>query len=106
MLEPRTNSIKDEVFLGKTSGKIIKQTDIPALIVPEGYVFKPMNSILMAIKSAVIKKEGVLEPLKTIKNDFKSSVDLLLVKTPFYKDADFNVDINLKGLLRNLRSAW
>ena len=35
ILEPRTNSIKDEVFLGKTSGKIVKQTNIPALIVPE-----------------------------------------------------------------------
>lgn len=99
VLEPRTNSIKDEVFLGKTSGKIIKQTDIPALIVPEGYAFRSINSILMAIKSAVIKKEGVLEPLKTIKNDFKSSINLLLVKTPFYKDTDFNVNSDLKSLV-------
>ncbi len=99
LLEPRTNSIKDEVFLGKTSGKIIKQTDIPALIVPEGYNFKPINSILMAIKSALIKKEGVLEPLKTVKNDFNSSINLLLVKTPFYKDTDFNVASDLKALV-------
>ena len=50
LVEPRTNSIKDDVFLGKTSGKIIKQTQIPALIVPEGYVFKPVNKVLMAVK--------------------------------------------------------
>jgi len=56
ILEPRTNSIKDEVYLGKTSGKIIKQTNIPALIVPEKYKFKPINSILMAIKSATKHK--------------------------------------------------
>ena len=37
LIEPRTNSVKDEVYLGKTSGKIIKQMDVPALIVPEGY---------------------------------------------------------------------
>ena len=30
LLEPRTNSIREEVYLGKTSGKIIKQTNIPA----------------------------------------------------------------------------
>ncbi|WP_452601153.1 universal stress protein [Pontimicrobium sp. MEBiC06410] len=102
VLEPRTNSIKDEVFLGKTSGKIIKQTDIPALIVPEGYGFKPINSILMAIKSAIIKKEGVLEPLDIIKKDFKSKINLLLVKTPFYKDNDFNVDNDLKALVETI----
>src|SRR5690606_31910458 len=64
LIEPRTNSIKEEVFLGKTSGKIIKRSDIPALIVPEATVFKPVSNILMAVKSAIIRKEGVLEPLK------------------------------------------
>ena len=34
VLEPRTNYIKEEVYIGNTSGKIIKQTQIPALIVP------------------------------------------------------------------------
>ena len=42
LIEPRTNSIREEVYLGKTSGKIIKQTNIPALIVPEGYTYKPI----------------------------------------------------------------
>src|SRR5690606_39667269 len=28
LIEPRTNSIKEEVFLGKTSGKIIKRSEI------------------------------------------------------------------------------
>ena len=39
ILEPRTNSVKDDVYLGKTSGKIIKRTQIPALIVPEGCTY-------------------------------------------------------------------
>jgi len=52
IIEPRTTSEKDEVFLGKTSGRIVKQTEIPALIVPEGSIFKPASSILMALKSA------------------------------------------------------
>ncbi len=102
LLEPRTNSIKDEVFLGKTSGKIIKQTSIPALIVPEGYVFKPIDNILMAIKSAVIKKEGAIRPLRAIKEDFKSTVNLLLVKTPYYNKGDFDVHNGLKTLVSNI----
>ncbi|WP_417557930.1 universal stress protein [Mesoflavibacter zeaxanthinifaciens] len=99
LLEPRTNSIKDEVYLGKTSGKIIKQTNIPALIVPEGFKYKPINSILMALKSATIKKEGVLNPLKAIKTQYKSVLNLLLVKTPFYNEGDFDVTEELKLLV-------
>ena len=70
LIEPRTNSVKDEVFLGNTSGKIIKQTQMPALIIPENYVFKPITRILLAVKSAILKKENSLKPLLDIKNKF------------------------------------
>ncbi len=99
LIEPRTNSLRSEVFLGKTSGKIIKQTQIPALIVPEGYLFKPVENILMAVKSAILKKEGVLSPLKSIKDDFKANIKLLLVKTPYYKEDDFDVNDELNSLV-------
>jgi len=99
ILEPRTNSIKDEVYLGKTSGKIIKQTNIPALIVPEGFVYKPVNSILLALKSAIIKREEALLPLKNIKNSFNAKIDLLLVKTPYYNTEDFNINSDLENII-------
>jgi len=101
ILEPRTNSIKDEVYLGKTSGKIIKQTQISALIVPEGYVYKPIEKILLALKSAIVKKEGVLYPLKAIKNQFKSVIDILLVKTQYHVEADFELNNELEGMVSN-----
>lgn len=102
ILEPRTNSIKDEVYLGKTSGKIIKQTQIPALIVPEGYVYKPIVKILLAVKSVMIKKDGVLKPLKAIKNQFKAVVNILLVKTPHHKEGDFDLNEELEGMITNI----
>lgn len=99
ILEPRTNSIKDEVYLGKTSGKVIKQTEIPSLIVPEGYQYKPISSILMAMKSATIKREGVLNPLKDIQQLSKAKIDLLLVKTPFHNAGDFDVNEELAAMV-------
>ncbi|MFI1770660.1 universal stress protein [Thalassobellus citreus] len=99
LVEPRTNSIKDEVFLGKTSGKIIKQTQIPALIVPEGYVFRPIKSVLLALKSAIIKKENALDQLIDIKNNFDAVVNLLLVKTMYYNDGDFEVAETLNNIV-------
>ena len=99
LLEPRTNSIKDEVFLGKTSGKIIKQTNIPALIVPENTVFKPFNKIMLALKSGIIKKENALYALESIQNKWKSFVHLLLVKTPDHKLEDLVLDANLNAIV-------
>lgn len=101
LLEPRTNSIKEEVFLGKTSGKIIKQTQIPALIVPEGCVYKPIVKMLVASKSVVIEKKNVLKPLQDIKHQFRAIVNLLLVKTANYKDGDFEVNSELKKMITN-----
>jgi nucleotide-binding universal stress UspA family protein len=102
LIEPRTNSIKDEVYLGKTSGKIVKQMDVPALIVPEGHKFSAPSNILMAIKSAIIKKDEALKPLKSIKDKFNASISLLLVKTPHYKEADFDVKKELKAIVGNI----
>ncbi|WP_299121529.1 universal stress protein [uncultured Winogradskyella sp.] len=99
ILEPRTNSVKDEVYLGQTSGKIVKQTQIPALVVPEGYVYKPIGKILLAIKSAIVKKERVLYPLSAIKNQFKAVVNLLLVKTAYHVEEDFELNEELKSIV-------
>ena len=102
LVEPRTNSIKEEEYLGKTSGKIIKQTNVPALIVPEGHKFTSPKNILMAVKSAIIKKENVLDLLKNIKDNFKANVDLLLVKTPYHNDGDFDLKPELLGLVNKI----
>jgi len=99
LVEPKTNSVKDEDYLGKTSGKIIKRMQVPALIVPEGFVFKPISKILMALKSAIIKKEEALIPLKMIKTQFDAIVDLLLVKTTYYNEGDFEVSDELDSLV-------
>lgn len=101
VLEPRTNSVKEEVYLGKTSGKIIKQTQIPALIVPECYEYKPIVKILMAVKSVLFKKENALRPLTDIKNQYKAILNLLLVETPHYKKGDLDVSEELSKLITN-----
>lgn len=99
---PRSNSIKEEVFLGNTSGSIVKQTEIPVLVVPEGYTFKPLQTALTAFKSGVLQKEGMLTPLEEIKRVFNTSVNLLLVKTPDYKEEDLVLDDALKAVQNTL----
>ena len=91
----RSNSIKEEIFLGKTAGKLVKQTEIPVLTIPEGYKFSPINNILMAFKSGVVKSKTALRPLHIFVDKFKSKVHFLLVKTPNYREEDLVIDKNL-----------
>jgi len=70
--------------------------------VPEGYTFNPVTHILMAVKSAIIRRDNVLITLKSIKNNFKTIVGLLLVKTPNYNEGDFEVNKELSELVDNV----
>ncbi len=98
ILAPRSNDIKEELYLGNTSGRIIKRTDIPTLIVPKGYQYSPYKTILTAFASGVLKKKKVLDPLITIKKHFNSGVNLLLVKNPGYKETDLKVNTALMDI--------
>jgi len=78
----KLSTSNSSVYLGEVVGGIVKQTEIPMLIVPKGYVFKPINTILLGLRSGLIKKIGVLDPLKDIVALFKAKVNLLHVITP------------------------
>jgi nucleotide-binding universal stress UspA family protein len=95
IMAPRSNDIREELYLGSASGRIIKKTNIPALIVPKGTAFKPFKNILTAFGSGVLKKSRALEPLLVIKKKFNSKVNLLLVKNPGYTEADLKINTGL-----------
>lgn len=82
ILAPRSTSIKEEVFLGKTTGKLVKQTEIPALIVPKGAIFSKPDRILMAFKNGDFSYKKMLSPLKFFVEQFGSDVHALHVQTP------------------------
>lgn len=75
-------TLDSSIYLGEIVGGIVKQTELPILIIPKGYIFKPINTILLGIRSGLIKKLGVLNPLEDIATLFKSKVNLLHVITP------------------------
>lgn len=102
IMAPRSNDIKEELFLGNTSGRIIKKTDIPTLIVPKGTVFKSFKTVLTAFKSGVLKKKRILNPLISVQEKFSAKVNLLLVKTPGYANDDLKVNTALMDISSNL----
>lgn len=82
VLSPRSNSIREEVYLGNTSGKLVKKTNIPVLIVPEGAVFQQPKTILMAFKNGSFEDKETLVPLKQFIKNFGTELHLLHVETP------------------------
>ena len=98
----KSNSIKEGLFLGRTAGSLVKQTNLAILAVPESYKYAPISRILMAFKSGVVKSKTVLKPLQFIVDRFKVEVHLLLVKTPNYKEEDLILDKGLETLQNTL----
>ncbi|HET7361022.1 MAG TPA: universal stress protein [Salinimicrobium sp.] len=82
VLAPRSNSISEEVYLGHTSGKLLKGTNIPILVVPEGMKFEKPKTMLMAFKNGSFSPDKVLDPVREFINNFGTKVNVLHVKTP------------------------
>ncbi len=102
IIAPRSNDIQEELYLGNTSGSIVKKTDIPTLIIPKGTVFKPVKKVLTAFGSGILKKSRVLNPLVSIKNKFEARINLLLVKRPGYSEEDLKINTALMDISSQL----
>lgn len=102
IIAPRSNAIEEELYLGNTTGRIVKQTNIATLIVPKGTVFKPIKNIMTAFGSGILKRNRILNPLVAIKDKFRSGITLLLVKRPGYSEEDLQVNTALLDLSQQL----
>ena len=98
----RCQDAQEELFLGNTTGRIVKQTDIPTLIVPRGSVYTHFKNILTAIRSGILEKEELIAPLHVIKEKFGANVNLLLVKTPGHTEDDLKIDPALDSIISGL----
>ncbi len=98
VLSPRSNSIKEEVYLGKTSGKLLKHTNFPILVVPEGAKFQKPKTMLMAFKNGNFEHDDLLEAVRQFKQSFGMEVNVLHVETPDSTEEMKNVTDNLKAL--------
>ncbi|MBX2826742.1 MAG: universal stress protein [Flavobacteriaceae bacterium] len=98
MVSPQSIEIEDEVYLGPITGKLVKQTDIPMLVIPKNYIFRKIETILLAFKRGHFEKEGVLDPLKDLAHSFSSKINLLQVKTPDMANEASSIDAHLQAI--------
>lgn len=55
-----------DLFLGSVSGKLIRQTNIPVLIIPSKARFVPIKNVLLAVKNLKASNKSMLRPLRKL----------------------------------------
>ncbi len=104
VLSPQYADIKDPYFLGEISGSIVKKMNFPVLIIPDNYEFKPINRILMAVKSGVVRKPNALTPVKKLLKAFSAEMRLLQVKTSTFLPEDTQFQKELGEITSSYKS--
>jgi len=105
---PQSVEIDDKVYLGTITAKLLKQTEIPLLIVPKNYLFRKFASILVAFKNGHFEKENVLLPIYDMVSIFNSKINLLQVITPETIEAQLKIDqelLDIKSTLTTTKNA-
>ena len=87
-----------EVFLGPVSGGLVKQTEIPILIIPNNYEINEIKKILFTLKSMVIKDSNQLFPLKFFIRKFNAQLQILQIRTPDTTPEDLEISNKIKKL--------
>ena len=106
IISPSNRISSDEtIYIGKITGSIINNIDCPILVVPEGYVFKNISTIFMAIKSGTIKKENIFIPLRSLVENFNAKLNLLQVITPKLSIDEREVNKELSELASTIKSS-
>lgn len=100
---PQSIEIADELYLGSITGKLVKQTDIPVLIIPQDYIFRKIETILLAFKGGDLDTKEALNPLKEISRSFRAKVNLLQVITPDVANEERSINPALLELNPNVQ---
>lgn len=98
----KSNSFKEELFLGKTAGSLVKQSQLPILTIPENYKFSTIEKMQLAFNSGVLENKKAVEPIVFLKDKFKAHLHLLQVKTPSFSEEDSVIADELTALQNSL----
>lgn len=102
ILSPQSVTINNELYLGNITGKIVKQTNTPILLIPRGYIFRKAEIILLAFKHGHLDNIEVLSPLKKIASHFSAKINLLHVITPDVVEEGREIEKELLSLSNSL----
>lgn len=67
----------EQVFIGSVTGGVLRQTDIPLLAIPEGYAYRPVEKIVLALAGLhLADPQAVMAPLKTLAAKWQAAIQV------------------------------
>ena len=69
----------EDIFIGSTTGSLIKLADAPVFAIPGHFKYRPYRRVLFAVKHPFVASQHVLNPFLILMDHFKPTVDLLYV---------------------------
>jgi len=88
-----------EVIFGSNTLKVIRNVDCPLLVVPEGYSFQNIKSVLFTNNTTVKISFAGLKPLKSILRKFKPVINILKITEENAPIQDVNSDFSIENAL-------
>lgn len=92
-----------EVFTGSTTNAVIKATEKPLLMIPEGFTFRPLKTAVFAIDQHGISNEEVVKSLVIMAKTFKTKINV------FHQDSgelDSGIKAQIKKYLDPLEATY
>ena len=66
-----------EIFMGSITSGLIKNTDIPLMVIPQSSVYQAIHRIAVAVKTPYYFRKSTVRPLTKLIKTFKSHIDLI-----------------------------
>ena len=95
----KNDASSKNIFLGKVTGKMVKDLLTPVLIIPSTAGFRPVKKVLLAIKRGKIKSKNTLDILFKIKKNFNANINLIQVKTPKVDVSKLKLSTSLETMI-------
>lgn len=87
----------DEVFMGSTTGGVIKRTDVPLLAIPKDYKYKSFTHLILTADGDDYSSSDVLKPFVKLARATEARIEVLCV-SPKGERTLKHIDEHLNGL--------
>lgn len=88
-----------EVFIGSTTGGVLKNATVPVLAIPSGYDYRPFKNIVLALDNQPLPSREVFSPLQQLAASYEADIKIFHLRMDGEeKGIDEKVYTYLEGL--------
>ena len=91
-----------EVFIGSNTIQVIRKSNVPVLLIPEEYSFKPLNTILFPTDYLIEHSQEGIAPLLEIIKQFNATLHVVHAEEDELSDAQIESKEWLKETLKGM----